>query len=114
MQKVTTENVVKPVYATLDGSRYYVASLFCRIRCCAKQENLDEMVEELNGRLEKIDEKYRDVVADEWCAQEVFKVFPELEECPEGDDVNHENPLCACQLHFDAKKSLDALLPQGY
>ncbi len=114
MQKVTTENVVKPVYATLDGSRYYVASLFCRLRVNAKQENIDKMVEELNNRLEEVEEKYRDGVADEWCAQEVFKVFPDLEDCPDADVADHDNPLCACQVNFDAKRALNALLPQGY
>ncbi len=114
IQQITTQNVVKPVYATLDGSRYYLASLFCRIRFSAKDANVDAMVNELNEKLEMFVDKYRDSVAEEWCAQEVFKSYPDREDCPMGGDESHDNPLCCCQKNFNAKAALDALLPGGY
>ncbi len=114
VQRITTQNVIKPVYATLDGSRYYIASLFCRIRFSAKSGNVDAMVDELNRKLEMFIEKYRDSVAEEWCAKEIFKSYPDLDDCPNKEGDAHDNPLCVCQKSFDAKAALDALLPGGY
>ncbi len=103
---------VKLVYSSIDGQRFYPGSLYARIRPCAKKECVDAIIDELNSKLEMYLEDNRDDVGEEWCAQQMFRTFPELPDCHlQGQE--HDRPLCSCQSNFDAVRVVDEMMPLG-
>ncbi len=103
---------VKLVYASLDGKRFYPGSLYARIRPCAKLEHVEAIIAELNAKLEMYLEDDRDDIGDEWCAQQMYRTYPELPTCSLAG-LEHDRPLCSCQERFNPARVVDEMMPLG-
>ena len=105
---------VKKLIASLDGSRFYVVTLFCRVRDCALKRHVDAICYQMNKKLDLYVDALRDDIADEWCSQELYRVYPQTATCLAGDTCTNNQSLCPCRKNFRAKKAIDALMPLGF
>ncbi len=76
MYKNRWRTTVKPVSVKCKDNKYVEASLFCRIRRGAQMELVLAIAGRLTRQLDVYKDHIRDGIAEEWCAQEHWRIFP--------------------------------------
>ncbi len=98
--------IVKPVYVREHGQEIET-SLFARIRKYAPMPVVREIVHELNRHLDRYRDHLRRGIAEEWNAQEMWRIFPADETKPVVITFNANDRI-------NVKPFMKELLPQGY
>ncbi len=98
---------VKPVRVKFADDTYVEASLFCRIRIAAQMELVIAMAGRLTRQLEVYKDDLRDGIAQEWCAQEQWRIFPRF------PAMMHEIKRIG-DGRPDLREILKELLPDGF
>ena len=98
---------VKPIQVLVAGDKYEDASLFCRIRAGAPMDIVKEIPCKLNRHLDMYRDHVRNGIAEEWNAQEQWRIFPrqpgtvyKIVKMPNGS--------------LDLRDIMKELLPEGY
>ena len=109
--------LVKPVHVTFDPEKtwFFKATLFCRVKMHAPAERINDIVSQLNGHLDLFKDELREDIAQEWCAQEPWRMYP-YKAGPFNDPrvsiygiLYDANPI-----EDDLGDVMDYLLPSGY
>ncbi len=106
MFKNKWRTMVKPVHVRVDGE-FVEASLFLRVRKHAPMPVVREVVRTLNVHLDMYKNHVRRGIAEEWNAQEQWRMFP----------AHDDRPV---EIHFtrndrpDVRQLMKDFLPEGY
>ncbi len=107
---------VKPVRLILTPTKTVEAPLFSRVRGFANRVAVRQIIQKLNHQLNIYKDHVRDGIAEEWCAQELWRIYPRFpEQClrPVGFDKDGK-PTGYYTPPFDLKATMKELLPDGY
>ncbi len=99
---------VKPIGVRYrDTKDYLIAYLFARVRVGAQMVLVHAISSRLNRQLELYKDDLRDPIAQEWCAQEMWRIFPRFKGTIHAVDT--------CEGSVDTLREIMAdMLPQGY
>ncbi len=98
---------VRPVSVRVRDETFLRAALFARVRKGAQMSWLKAIVQTLNNNLEKYKDHLRDAIAQEWCSQEHWRIFPSKRGTKYPDQYEAGN--------MEILKSLmREMLPMGY
>ncbi len=106
---------VKSVYVTYDGVEYYEGFLYCRVRSRTLYKVVHDVLQQLNLHLNLYVDDLRLGIAQEWCAQEPYRILPQSKnDCikpiydEDGRVVDHYIP------QHDVSAIMLSHLPKGY
>ncbi len=111
---------VKSVYVTFDGVEYYESFLYCRIRPRTAYTIIHDVLKQLNSHLDMYVDNLRLGIAQEWAAQEPYRILPQLKSgCihpvydENGQVVDHHYPQhdVAAVMMYQLPKGYDEELP---
>ncbi len=109
---------VKPVYVMYDDDRCFESFLFARIRRLGSKKAVNEILFELNSHLELYRDELRYAIAQEWCSQEPWRIFPTLlRDCirPIKNGLGHTVAwYTPGMMRSDLKRIMGSMLPYGY
>ncbi len=97
---------VKPVKVRVDGN-FVEASLFLRIRPQSPMPVVREVIRTLNMHLNMYKDHVREGIAEEWNAQEQWRIFPARPDLPVVINFTKDD-------RPDVRNLMKELLPQGY
>ncbi len=99
---------VKQCYVEFAFDRVlFAADFFCRIKRHAPYQSIDTILTELNSHLDKYQDQFRRGIAQEWAAQEPWRVFP-------FENAQAELPGQLYPGEFNKAAVMRYLLPNGY
>ncbi len=106
---------VKPVHVSLDDRSYFSSPLFARVKSFTPTLRVDQVVDQLNLHLDLYMDHLRDDIAEEWCSQEPWRVYP-IKEYPMNDPRISIYGLLydANPTPHDLKTVMGELMPKGY
>ncbi len=107
MYKNRWRTLVKPVNVLCKAKKYVEASLFCRVRVGAQMELVFAIAGRLTRQLDVYKDHIRDGIAQEWCAQEQWRIFPRF------PGMQHEIKRIG-DGRPDMRKIMKELLPEGF
>ncbi len=109
---------VKPVYVMYDDEKCFESFLFSRIRKLGSKKAVSEILFELNSHLELYKDDLRYAIAQEWCGQEPWRIFPTIaRDCIRPIRDLHGNTVAwhtPSMMRSDLKRIMDYMLPYGY
>ncbi len=107
---------VKPVEVTTNDREYHESYLFCRILTLASKNHVVDIERYLNAYLEQYKDELRDGIAQEWCSQEQFRIFPRRQDhCIEPLEVDSSGKATLYKVpNVNMKEVLRDMLPQGW
>ncbi len=109
---------VKPVFISFNDEQCFEAYLFCRVRKLASGKAVDHIIEELNNHLDIYEDDLRLAIAQEWCDQEPWRMFPIcMADCRRPvRDMNGEVVawIAPPMGRQDLKRIMSYMLPKGY
>ncbi len=70
----------KSVYVSFEGEEYFEAFLYCRVKPGTPYHQLTQVMLQLNRHLDMFKDELRTGIAQEWAAQEPWRVMPRCEE----------------------------------
>ncbi len=104
---------VKPVWVTIDGHTYLKAFLFARVRVNASRSVLYRVVNCLNNHLNGYKDHLRTGIAQEWCDQELWRIFPlHAKDCVALDEAGHQPFVQPTPVEF--RDIMRDMLPKGF
>ncbi len=109
--------LVKPVTVRYDGTLYKEVPLFCRVRGMANPLVVKNILTELNDSLDKYKDHVRNGIAEEWCSQELWRIYPRFEkDCVKPVMVEIDGELVENYdiPSFDMNAIMKELLPHGW
>ncbi len=98
---------IRPVSVKVRDNTYLKAALFARIRIDAQIVWVKAIVRKLNQQLELYKDDLRDSIAQEWCSQEHWRIFPAKRGTQYPVHYQDENLTTLQDIMKD-------LLPMGY
>ncbi len=105
---------VLPVHVTFDYDLYFEAFHFCRIGHLAGERPVYDIVNKLNVNLDEYESKFRTGIAQEWAAQEPWRIYPRRRqhELP----LNYGRPIRLPweEPGYNIDMVMSELLPEGY
>ena len=106
---------VKSVYVSYDRVEFYEAYLYCRVRQRLAYECVHNVLKQLNLHLDMYIDELRLGIAQEWAAQEPYRLLPRFKSgCiqpvydEDGQVVDHHFP------QHDIRAIMQYHLPKGY
>ncbi len=107
---------VKPIEVTLNNVEYHQAYLFCRVRKLASRHHVTNIERYLNAYLGKYKDNLRDGIAQEWCAQEQYRIFPASNEhCLQPAELDATGRATLYKVpNLDMRSVLREMLPKGW
>ncbi len=99
---------VKQVFVTFGADMvFFAATLFCRVKPSASRANVNKILNALNSHLDLYEDNLRYGIAQEWCGQENWRVFP-------FDASQEAQPGMYLQPDLNVSDIMSHLLPEGY
>ncbi len=99
---------VKQIFVTFGADMVFFSScLFCRVKPGASRLNVNKILDALNTHLDMYEDNFRYGIAQEWCGQENWRVFP-------FDEQQEAVPGMLQQPDLDISAVMSHLLPGGY
>ncbi len=107
---------VKTLCVRFNGTEYCEAALFCRIRGTANPLAVRKIVFRLNKQLNVYKDHVRNGIAEEWCAQEQWRIYPRfLKDCLKPLEFGSHGKVTLYDIpEFDIPRIMKELLPEGY
>ncbi len=107
---------VKPIEVTTNDVEYHQAALFCRVRILASKHHVTNITRYLNAYLGRYKDDLRDGIAQEWCAQELYRIFPTLDEhCLQPAEIDSTGKTTLYNVpNVDILSILREMLPGGW
>ncbi len=106
---------IKPVHCSFDRQRFYQGFLYLRVRRMAPPRPIHDIVDQLNRHLNTYVDDLRVEIAQEWAAQEPYRMYPKtLDECIQRTYNRAGRALGWYTPPFNLKQFMKDTLPNGY